>query len=349
MLRTAYEIGCERYGNLMEEALQERRNQKGSLERIGFSEKQVRQIIRDEKLSDRNLLPIVTNLVEAETDPKEFMKRYERFLYQSHFSPTGETVLNLADAGFNPLLHTEKTKEPEGFEHSSIFDKYPALKKAAVGTVLAAGLPLILSVPAQADFYDGQRAPALHQFDQRFSLGEHFNTTTMLKFFGEDKSYVDPALILKFYTENSKLTKYGCNVVGLIDDPLGLKEYWRLATVLQLERSKNKEGKWENFVSPSIFSTIKLGEKDFLTIDPRLIYKINLNGKDNFIYGCTIGFSKEGELRLGVDFSDSLNGKSEYGIVARMDIMDKEKNIPRYWWQAYFYKDRMAIGFRYNW
>lgn len=218
-------------------------------------------------------------------------------------------------------------------------------KTAGIGALATLGLGLpITSQNAEADFFDGHRGPGGVQVDQRVFHVDDFSTATFYRVFGEDRSSIDPGFIVKAFTSDGEPTGYGFNVIGLIDDPFGHGKNLRMISGVQVDK-KLKSG--DTTISPSFASTIKLGKENLLTIDPRASYIINLDGEDDFSYACTVGLGSK-RFRVGVDFKDSLNGELEYMGVIRIDKIDGD-GFPKYWWQGYVGRDKVGVGFRYNW
>lgn len=226
--------------------------------------------------------------------------------------------------------------------------KKPLRKILGIGAsaLLTTGL-LITSQNAEADFYDGQRGPGIVQVDQIVNYDNDLSTATFFKLFGEDRSSIDPGFIGKYFTKGGETTGFGFNVIGLIDDPLGHGEHVRMVPGIQVDRDLKGD---KTVISPSFASTIKIGKSgkgDFVTIDPRASYRINLNGEDEFVFGGTVGIGNE-KYRAGVDFSGSSEKKPEYRGIVRIDNIN-EDGFHSWWVQGYVGEDNAGIGIRFNW
>ncbi|MBI2548644.1 hypothetical protein HYW21_04810 [Candidatus Woesearchaeota archaeon] len=157
-----------------------------------------------------------------------------------------------------------------------------------------AGMLSALAGPAQAEMYDGQRAPTRTHADQRIAItpaGTSYKP--ILKYFGDD---LFAAIALP--TQNGELTAVGGGLGLLIDD--ALPQHWTANAQVGFGVSLHDSGVG---LEPTVYMT---GDYGRVTVDPRVWGSVGVNGNEVAYNGSGVG------LTLGVGLADRVRGAVDF-------------------------------------
>lgn len=225
---------------------------------------------------------------------------------------------------------------------------FTAMNAGAIALEELAKVETPIIQQANADYFDGCRGPEMFQLDQRLSLGETGlgNYTLLPKVFldqnndGTGVFGVTPFI----YTPGHKPAA-GAGA-GMFFD-LGKVKLLGVLPIVY-----NAEGEAVN-INPTVYATIMAGKFLF---DPRISYLASINEEGtahNLSWGATVGLMLDnvvigGDVETGFNPADAhaeqLRENLKYQGILRVDLDAQHKN----WFQTYFGKDAVGIGFRAN-
>jgi hypothetical protein len=187
---------------------------------------------------------------------------------------------------------------------------------------------------ANADMYDGVRAPTKTHLDHRLTVDENVSYKPIAKYFGDDLF-----LALALPTVDGDLKAVGGGLGLIVDDFFGEK----FKTIPALEYGIPLDGS-DIGINPTIYGTFDFGK---LTFDPRASYGFSLDGtnfdRKGLNLGLTTGIGLSDRFRVGVDVNRNPNGEIDYSGTALMVLEPGEQVL-----QTYIGEENIGMRYIFN-